>query len=712
MAYTKYSLTPANNNAAPPDGAPEGMLPSAVNDTMRDMMAQIRDVGDGIRGGTYTMTAPVITGGSITGVALSGNTLTSPVISGGSINNTPIGASTANTGNFTTLGATGVATFSAGTVSAPAITTTGDTNTGIFFPAADTIAFTEGGVESMRIDSSGNLGLGTSTAAGSNGKGIAIYASDFPRLSFRNSTTGDATTDGTQILVNGANFFISNNENGATVFENNGSERMRITSTGDVAIGASSTNSRLLAASAINYNESVVTGAASGFLINNAGQEIAMGGSGNAPFSNYIQSRVSGIGWPLVLNPLGGNVGIGTSSPAVKLDVAGEIRSTGGTTQLFMEGVSGNDGFIGTRSNHGITFRTNNANVMRIDSSGNVGIGTSSPSSIAKLAVSNLATSENGSIGIVATGYLSSFTGTFIRQGDTAATGTTAGLSNANLGQLAFQNCSAGLISTNGGSPLVFGTSAAERMRIDASGNVGIGTSSPAFRLDVGGQNGTNIAIRSTGTSSAILRGYVNSAESGVIGFLNGGGQYFETAGTERMRIDSSGNLLVGATSTVGSAKGYVSCASGSNGWTTSVANNANLLFNGYNASAAQSFYVEGTGQINSTSIVINAISDQLLKENIKDIDTGLDSIMALKPRRFDWKEGKGQDKKNVAGFIAQEFEKVFPECVGLTNADSNGIKYKNINHETLIPTLVKAIQEQQTLINNLTTRLNALEGK
>jgi hypothetical protein len=68
MAYTKYSLTPANNNAAPPDGAPEGMLPSAVNDTMRDMMAQIRDVGDGIRDGTYTMTAVKISGGTITGI--------------------------------------------------------------------------------------------------------------------------------------------------------------------------------------------------------------------------------------------------------------------------------------------------------------------------------------------------------------------------------------------------------------------------------------------------------------------------------------------------------------------------------------------------------------------------------------------------------------------------------------------------------------------
>lgn len=68
MAYTKYSLTPANNTATPPDGAPEGMLPSAVNDTMRDMMAQIRDCGDGIRDGTYTMTAAKITGGSISGI--------------------------------------------------------------------------------------------------------------------------------------------------------------------------------------------------------------------------------------------------------------------------------------------------------------------------------------------------------------------------------------------------------------------------------------------------------------------------------------------------------------------------------------------------------------------------------------------------------------------------------------------------------------------
>jgi hypothetical protein len=90
------------------------MLPSAVNDTMRDMMAQIRDVGDGIRDGTYTMTAPKITGGTITGV-----TYTSIVITGGSITGiTDLAVADGGTGASTLTGVlkgNGTSAFTAAT---------------------------------------------------------------------------------------------------------------------------------------------------------------------------------------------------------------------------------------------------------------------------------------------------------------------------------------------------------------------------------------------------------------------------------------------------------------------------------------------------------------------------------------------------------------------------------------------------------------------
>jgi hypothetical protein len=379
MAYTKYSLTPANNNAAPPDGAPEGMLPSAVNDTMRDMMAQIRDVGDGIRGGTYTMTAPVITGGSITGVALSGNTFTSPIITGGSINNTPIGASTANTGAFTTLGATGVATFSAGTVSAPAITTTGDTNTGIFFPAADTIAFTEGGVESMRITSAGDVGIGTSspTSFGATYRTLEIKGSGSANGGYCLVTDGAGTTTA-QLGVDGNAAYIGTRTNHPSIFTTNNTERMRITAAGNVGIGTSSptaiTNFTSLS---VNGTTGTLWDAYVGGTIVNRldcrSGEVALNSYGTLAFgtgsgSTAERMRITSTG----------DVGIGTSSPATKLDVGGggEIRSTDSTVQTFMQSSAGAaGGYMGTRSNHFLQFRTNNADVMRIDSSGNVGIG-------------------------------------------------------------------------------------------------------------------------------------------------------------------------------------------------------------------------------------------------------------------------------------------------------------------------------------------------
>ena len=120
---------------------------------------------------------------------------------------------------------------------------------------------------------------------------------------------------------------------------------------------------------------------------------------------------------------------------------------------------------------------------------------------------------------------------------------------------------------------------------------------------------------------------------------------------------------------------------------------------------AAYRFYVGGAGTVFATNTAISAISDARLKENVRDLDVGLDAILALRPRTFDWKEGKGSDVKDVRGFIAQEFEQVFPDLIDEWKdpAPEGEEPYKSVRQD-LIPVLVKAIQE-------LNTRLLALEA-
>ena len=124
---------------------------------------------------------------------------------------------------------------------------------------------------------------------------------------------------------------------------------------------------------------------------------------------------------------------------------------------------------------------------------------------------------------------------------------------------------------------------------------------------------------------------------------------------------------------------------------------------------SAYRFYVDWGGTIHATSTSITAISDQSLKTNIRTLETGLAEVMALKPRRFDWING---DASNVAGFIAQEVEAVLPELVTdakySVDEEGNDVYKKNLKMGDILPTLVKAIQEQQAIINQLKARLDA----
>jgi hypothetical protein len=151
------------------------------------------------------MTAPVITGGSITGVALSGNTFTNPVVSGGSINNTPIGATTANTGKFTTLEATGATTFS-GAVVANTFSSSGATITGGSVNGTTIGATTPSTVKTTALtvtgSTSGTLAIAATAVAGTNtatfpaATGTVMVSGNMPAFSaysLSNQTVSDAT---------------------------------------------------------------------------------------------------------------------------------------------------------------------------------------------------------------------------------------------------------------------------------------------------------------------------------------------------------------------------------------------------------------------------------------------------------------------------------------------------------------------------------------
>jgi hypothetical protein len=224
------------------------------------------------------------------------------------------------------------------------------------------------------------------------------------------------------------------------------------------------------------------------------------------------------------------------------------------------------------------------------------------------------------------------------------------------------------------------------------------GTASVPINIDydfLGYNNQLRAKIRSTDIS--------NNASNGILQFWT----VLDNVASQNMTLDASGNLLVGKTASNSSVIGAELRPSGAIISTLAASTNADFALYTYSTGAAAArFYVGMSGTVFATNTTISAISDQRLKENVQDIDVGLGAILALKPRKFDWKDGKGKDIKGDRGFIAQEFEQVFPQLVDewADPAPEGEAPYKSVRQD-LIPVLVKAIQE-------LTARVQTLEAK
>jgi hypothetical protein len=283
-----------------------------------------------------------------------------------------------------------------------------------------------------------------------------------------------------------------------------------------------------------------------------------------------------------------------------------------------------------------------------------------------------------------------------------------------------------------------------ERMRIDAAGNVGIGAAPTLGALHVTSSLTDIVTFENTdaGTTGAQLLLYHNSsspADGDRVGALafqgkDDGGNHTTYAGirclatdvsdggedgtltfsctregsfTEAMRIDSGGGVAIGTTSPDGVSNLTVKSQNSTAGQELvsihHTATSGTVYF--------MSFMTEASGvdrgyiTYNQSDVAFTQASDISLKENIRDLTGGLDLINQIKPRVFDWKEeGRGSDK---VGFIAQEIEEIKPEWV----EEKEGIKLLNSYLPNTIPYLIKAIQEQQTLIETLQAKVEALEN-
>jgi hypothetical protein len=365
--------------------------------------------------------------------------------------------------------------------------------------------------------------------------------------------------------------------------------------------------------------------------------------------------------------------GFGTSNPAVKLDVNGITGWQGGTT-----GIAGS--IVGASS--GI----NNGGNLRV--------------------LANTTQAANVGGALTLGGYYTSTTlsvdfGAILGAKENSTGGDAAGY-------LAFGTRPAGGNMT-------------ERMRIDSSGNVGIGTNSPIRQLSVGTPNGGASSVINMGSGTSSLgtlefgdgttgddrfRGYVQYSH--VDNSLRLG-----TDAVERMRIDSSGNLLVGANATSSFFDGlanfagriHTKAASTNYFWQTGTSGTRTYLtfITGSTPTQTGSITTDGT----TTAYVTT--SDYRLKEDIAPMTGALAKVALLKPVTYKW----NSNGSNGQGFIAHELAEVCPDAVigekDAVDAEGN-LQYQGIDTSFLVATLTAAIQEQQALITTLTARITALE--
>jgi hypothetical protein len=702
-----------------------------------------------------------------------------------------VGATTPAAGSFTTLSASGNLTLS-----------------GL---SANSIVYLNG----SKVATTSNLlfngfwmGIGGSFT-GTQQSGFTAYASASSAFRLLNSSTGTTNADGVDLELNGLNFSIINREAGNITLQTSGTTALTINSSqvatlannpvlsGGTANGVTYLDGSkvLTSGSALTFDGSTLlldkTGAQANvrvktdtvgavanayfnvngtdyFRIYTAADETGLRNLQNTPIyfsiNNSEQMRLTSTG-----------LGIGTSSPSDKLHVASgastyiRTQNTGASIDAYY-GVSGTGAWTGTGTNHPYLFYTNNTERMRLDPSGNLGLGVTpsawkSDWNALDIETGGIALAGSLAVGAVATNAFLNSSAQWVYKSSFAASRYAQVSDGSHQWHIAPSGTAGNAISFT------------QAMTLDASGNLALGlTSTSGQRLAISGamnvpavnfkdvlsvvstnsqaaNNGAGISLGGvyTGTTQTAFAQIAGIKENstdgnydGALAFytrLNADSLYerarissdgtfrvkgagtagstdaFQVSGSapaDAARLDSSGNLLVGKTS-YGSVAGVGSQLGALGVGIFTAANDAPLYLNRTSSDGfIAAFYKDGTNvgsiSVTSTATAYNTSSDYRLKNTIAPMTGALAKVALLKPCTYKW----NVDGSDGQGFIAHELAAVCPQAVSgeKDGVDAEGNpQYQGIDTSFLVATLTAAIQEQQALINDLRARVAALEA-
>ena len=530
----------------------------------------------------------------------------------------------------------------------------------------------------MALDANGYLGLGTTSPANKLNVNGDIGFTGYLGQGNIYGNTGNASYARVQLYDPSTGYTTFNNISYGYYFQTNSGTKLTILNDGKVGIGNTSPQAPLHAFSAGTNNVQEIV-AVLGSTSNRpvlqfsesiqgtitSGMSLEYNGNGSGDSNYMVINSVANVPRFAVMS--GGNVGIGTTSPNAKLDVAGNAKFAGdGTYTLLLNRQTGVPTIKGaaTTAAHLIIDSAsgsdavflqnyNSGNVYMVTGGGSVGVGTTSPS--AKLHVEGSVDGEiaarihNASAASGATAAL-----TIDATGNNFAIRHYPDADTANANKTKF-------VTTAGGGHFTFEAGGAEQLRINSTG-VGVGITSPSAGVHI--VNDTALKIN-TSTNGAGAKINFSDHQSGG---------YTQNGTIEYVHSD------------------VASFGSGN-------------AFKFYGTESSMSFHVAGKGLFTST--VTENYSDIRLKTKIGDIKNALDKIQSLSGFYYEPNEtaqSYGYEVKKEIGLSAQEVQQVIPEVV--TEA-AIGDGYLTIHYQKIVPVLVEAIKELKAEVEALKQQLN-----